>query len=691
MTAVATAPFIDASHSSGVLITGGNFNQSIVHRDVGVGKGIKALYTHADPGLFHNSRERGNIPSLCDRCKSPIPTEEDEELVTRIAGRLLLPGAPGRLLGSIFLPPVVHETDAILYRLVPTIAFQIAISIPETRQSIDSAVLNDPSISTGRSTCKCGSSSNFHSQVPWLQVPRRSAPERRREFNVDELCRLAAKSVGRSFQDIDTFVKLAEGGFNRTFLITMHGGFEMVARIPYPVTVPKVYAIASEVATMRFLRSSAGLPIPEVYDYSPSSDNAAGTEYIFMEFMRGTQLSDVWLELEEPDVVSVVRQLAQLESRMMEIRFPAGGSLYYTNDLEEVAGRTVGIPLDDERFCVGPDARLHMWYGRRSQLDVDRGPYENAEAALVAGARKELAYLERFGRPLLPFQRERREAYGYKEQSPSDHTKNLERYLLIAPSLISKKNPALHHFCIRHPDLQPSNIIVSKSSSGSDQLKIVGLLDWQHASILPPFLLAGIPGRLQNYDDPVSQALVPPSLPANMDELDPSEQSHAIGLYHRRLAHFHYVKNTEAYNKLHHDALSDPVSVFIRRLFDQAGAPWEGETHALKTALIEATEIWGRLTGDSGVPPCPVAFEPGDLRKTKELSAKLRVADENFERCRGMVGFETETWVSNEHYEMAVALAELLKLKVLTAIPKEVRAKTEAHWFLDDMDEKDYM
>lgn len=313
---------------------------------------------------------------------------------------------------------------------------------------------------------------------------------------------------------------------------------------------------------------------------------------------------------------------------------------------------------------------------------------ENAEAALVAAARKELAYLEKFGRPLLPFQRERREAYGYKEQSPSDHIKNLNRYLLIASSLVSK-NSALHHFCIRHPDLQPSNVIVSRSSD-SNQLKIVGLLDWQHASILPMFLLAGIPGRLQNYDDWVSQALIPPSLPANMDELDQSEQSDAMGLYHRRLVHFHYVKNTEEYNKLQYDALSDPVSMFLYRLFDQAGAPWEGETHALKTTLIEATEVWGRLM-EEGV-PCPVAFEPEDLRKTKELSAKLQVADEIFEGCQGMIGFETETWVSNEDYEKAVALAELLKLRLLKEIPEEeVRAKIEANWFLNDMDEKDYM
>lgn len=167
-------------------------------------------------------------------------------------------------------------------------------------------------------------------------------------------------------------MKLAEGGFNRTFLITMHDGFEMVARIPYTVTVPKFYAIASEVATMRFLRSS-GLPIPEVYDYSPSSDNAAKTEYIFMEFIRGTNFSDVWLDLEEGEINSVLRQLVQLESRMMSIHFPAGGSLYYTEDLEKMTGRK-GILLNDECFCVGVDARVRMWYGRRSQLDVDRGP-----------------------------------------------------------------------------------------------------------------------------------------------------------------------------------------------------------------------------------------------------------------------------------------------------------------------------
>lgn len=129
-----------------------------------------------------------------------------------------------------------------------------------------------------------------------------------------------------------------------------------------------------------------------------------------------------------------------------------------------------------------------LWTNRGFHAD------ENAEAALIAAARKEVAHLEHVGRPLLPYQRERREAYEYKKQSPTDHIKNLERYLLLAPSLIPK-DVSLHAFCIRHPDLQPSNVIVS-TSPVSGRMEIVSILDWQHAAILPTFLLAGIPSRL---------------------------------------------------------------------------------------------------------------------------------------------------------------------------------------------------
>lgn len=77
--------------------------------------------------------------------------------------------------------------------------------------------------------------------------------------------------------DIAHFKKLAEGGFNRTFLISMQDGFEMIARIPYLTTEPRNLLVASEVATMDYLRSH-GVPIPKIYGYSSTSQNPAGTE-----------------------------------------------------------------------------------------------------------------------------------------------------------------------------------------------------------------------------------------------------------------------------------------------------------------------------------------------------------------------------------------------------------------------------
>jgi hypothetical protein len=112
-----------------------------------------------------------------------------------------------------------------------------------------------------------------------------------------------------------------------------------------------------------------------VYGYSPTSDNTVKTEYVFMELMKGTKLTDVWMQLDEAHLASAPRQLVELESLIMLIPFPAGGSLrlYYVDDLEKVAEGRTGIPmsLNSERFCIGPDVRLHMWYRGRSQLDVN--------------------------------------------------------------------------------------------------------------------------------------------------------------------------------------------------------------------------------------------------------------------------------------------------------------------------------
>lgn len=200
--------------------------------------------------------------------------------------------------------------------------------------------------------------------------------ERRRLFNISELKHLAASAVDRSPGDVARFEKLGEGGFNRSFLITMRDGFQLVGRIPYTTTEPKQLVIASEVATMDFLRMH-GIPVPKIYSYSATSENPAGTEYIFMELVQGTNLGDIWFDLPEKARITVVTRLVELESRLFALPFSASGSLYYTKDLDiniRKAGVTTTNTSARGSFCIGPDTRLCLWYGKRSRLNLDRGP-----------------------------------------------------------------------------------------------------------------------------------------------------------------------------------------------------------------------------------------------------------------------------------------------------------------------------
>ena len=72
----------------------------------------------------------------------------------------------------------------------------------------------------------------------------------------------------------------------------------------------------------------------------------------------------------------------------------------------------------------------------------------------------------------------------------------------------------------------------------SENLEVTGLIDWQHRSILPLFWQAGIPGRLQNYGDEVSEALTEPRLPFDFDVQNEMEQMKQVLLFRKRQLHY---------------------------------------------------------------------------------------------------------------------------------------------------------
>ncbi|KJA13580.1 hypothetical protein HYPSUDRAFT_209415 [Hypholoma sublateritium FD-334 SS-4] len=462
--------------------------------------------------------------------------------------------------------------------------------------------------------------------------------ERRHVFNIPGLFKIIAK--------------LGEGGLNRTFLVTFDSGPEIVARIPYSLLTPKTYTLASEAATMNFLRSK-GLPIPEIFAYSFVSNNEAQ-----MESSNG-------------EIALLMDQLAELESIMMSISFPVGGSIYYAEDLKTLSGNT-GIPLEGP-FCIGPDVSMPLWYGRREQLDVFRGPYKDAKSVMIAGAEKELAYLDR-------------EHYDYKKQPPSDHAENLHHYLRLAPSLV----PDDDAFCIRHPDLSDSNVKVSKDSR---RLRIRSMLDWQHAVVLPLFLHAGMPDVIQNEEDEVSRSMVEPELPGAFDQLSKEVQDWERELLRRRLVHYHYNLSTAAYNRIHHNGLVYPFNPFRRHIFNHATAAWEGETIKLRYALIDMVLGWARFA--KGDAPCPVVFTEDEKAAAEKLYRALAGAEKHERMLRDYAGYAEETWVPAAHYEKAKAFSQEIKRMTLEAgaqdeeVREEAYAVIKANWPLDDMEEEE--
>lgn len=221
------------------------------------------------------------------------------------------------------------------------------------------------------------------------RVPRLIAPhycsynehlrlsERRRYFNIHELCQVVAKSVGRSTDDITTFVKVAEGGSYRIFEATFQDGMKVIVRIPYPSTVPRKYGIASEVATMEFLRLH-GVPIPKVFDWNSSTSNQVGSEYIIMEKVPGKELEDTWYTMTLQERMDVVEKIVDIEKILFAIRFPASGSLYFKDSLgANITRADISSDVsygETDKFCIGPSTELLWWYQRRDELAVNRGP-----------------------------------------------------------------------------------------------------------------------------------------------------------------------------------------------------------------------------------------------------------------------------------------------------------------------------
>ena len=96
----------------------------------------------------------------------------------------------------------------------------------------------------------------------WLWDEEEQLEERYKAFNIQELQRVAARSVEANA--CLGIKKCGEGSYNKVFRLTMDNGMAVIARVPNPNAGPAGFTTASEVATMDFvsnLVSPRGLPL----------------------------------------------------------------------------------------------------------------------------------------------------------------------------------------------------------------------------------------------------------------------------------------------------------------------------------------------------------------------------------------------------------------------------------------------
>ncbi|PVH97319.1 hypothetical protein DM02DRAFT_597827 [Periconia macrospinosa] len=516
----------------------------------------------------------------------------------------------------------------------------------------------------------------------WIYNEPRRLAERRLAFNADALLEAAATSVNRSTSDIKSFRKIAEGGFNRVFDISMRDGSSILARLPYPSTLPRRLAVASEVATLDFVRAH-GIPVPRVLGYSVG-DDAVGAEYILMEKLPGKPIGDAWFDLSEQERLKVILQVVELEAKLFNMQLPASGSIYYARDLSPGTPK-IDMPGSTDGLCMGPYAALRWWFGERGNLDIDRGPHEDARRVLQAPAEKELAWIRAYGKPRFPFERAYRETFDYQKQDPAEHATSLQDYIRIAPHLVPA-NSKLNLPVLRHPDLQPNNVFVS------EDFTVTGLIDWQHSLVLPTFLAAGMPSWFQNYQDEQSTSFVPPQLPSDFESMDENDRARAQEQFRRRHMHFFYLGFTQRVNAPHWHALQQETGLLKRRIYDDAGSPWEGLNTPLQMDLVRVSQNWSKIASiqpDGTTPACPIALEEQEVQKRTALDESLREVDGEMERINGILGVASDGWTSNELFEDAKERARLIREEGLHAVSDEpwLREMTERHWPFDDWDE----
>ncbi|KAL2024385.1 hypothetical protein VTK56DRAFT_8196 [Thermocarpiscus australiensis] len=225
------------------------------------------------------------------------------------------------------------------------------------------------------------------------------------------------------------------------------------------MTATAAQALKSQVATMRLIRRSASIPVPEVYALDTTSNNEIGAPYVCMSFLPGRRLSDVWFDdsdsmPREKLRLRILTSLSKTMANFFRLEFDKLGSV-----MEDETGATF----------IGPVYGWHENEDGSSRVEAS-GPYSSAGEYL----RSHLVL-------------ENKNVWAWAE------AKVMNTLLRLSPELDSQDG-----FVLCPPDFDSQNILVD------DRGNITGIIDWDLANTMPRRLgYSRYPGWITRDWDPL--------------------------------------------------------------------------------------------------------------------------------------------------------------------------------------------
>ncbi|KAL1864821.1 hypothetical protein VTK73DRAFT_5633 [Phialemonium thermophilum] len=361
-------------------------------------------------------------------------------------------------------------------------------------------------------------------------------------FNLTALLQLAESIRGQQCYCDETQTP-KRGTFNWVVTLVFGDGVKWIFRSPLPGcfgSSERLEAIvASEAATIKYLKNHSSIPVPQVFAYSAVESNPIGVRYILMSHADGVPLSsymwktpqglDAALDGESPeppaekrvlseeDKKKVLAGVAGVMAQLMNVRFGRIGSLFERDD--------DGVAVGE---CLAP---AFTWMGRDLLLRPQRGPFSSswefyvAQIDFLADHVRQLPMLDRILGAPKPIAEDFDAVSTYQQASQrwrdyvtlarkGDSSRNrLDFYITctliqnvipllatsqLAPGEATDAMPTAWRdtFPLWHPDLNAGNIYVD------DALNITCVIDWTSATTAPTPLLLATPALPHLWNEP---------------------------------------------------------------------------------------------------------------------------------------------------------------------------------------------